>query len=210
MIDPLIIIPAKGTSTRIPRKNVVIYEGKPLIQWSIEYSLGEGYIPTVISDDDEILKFSESLGANIEIEPNNLLDKHVDYVTRYMSDKFKKDIILLQATSPKRPRGLIDKVIELIPKFDSVYGGFPLPGHFVIDKRGKLVNRKYKENGEVPFSQELIDEPQWIQSGVIFGYKFPITQTGTLIGNVGNVGNVGVVDIDFEYMIDIDYPCDLK
>ena len=51
------IIPARGGSKGIPRKNLVNFLGKPLIEWSIEAALKSKYITDVVvsSDDDEIL-----------------------------------------------------------------------------------------------------------------------------------------------------------
>ncbi len=57
----LAIIPARGGSKRLPRKNVLDLSGKPLIAWSIESGLKSKYIDKVIvtSDDDEILSISK-------------------------------------------------------------------------------------------------------------------------------------------------------
>ena len=50
----LAIIPARGGSKRLPRKNILDLAGKPLIAWSIEAALGSKYIDRVIvsTDDD--------------------------------------------------------------------------------------------------------------------------------------------------------------
>ena len=55
----LAIIPARGGSKRLPRKNILDLNGKPLIAWSIEAGLSSKYIDKVVvtSDDDDILKF---------------------------------------------------------------------------------------------------------------------------------------------------------
>lgn len=61
----LAIIPARGGSKRLPRKNVLDLCGKPLITWSIEAGLNSKYIDKVVvsSDDDEILEISRKFGA---------------------------------------------------------------------------------------------------------------------------------------------------
>ncbi|MCR2074848.1 cytidylyltransferase domain-containing protein, partial [Campylobacter lari] len=53
----LCIIPARGGSKRIPRKNIINFLGKPLIAYSIESALNSGIFDDVIisSDDDEII-----------------------------------------------------------------------------------------------------------------------------------------------------------
>ena len=56
----LAIIPARGGSKGIPRKNLIPFLGKPLIQWSIDVALDSKIITDVVvtSDDDEILELS--------------------------------------------------------------------------------------------------------------------------------------------------------
>ena len=57
----LAIIPARGGSKRLPRKNIIDLNGKPLIAWSIEAGLNSKYVDRVIvsTDDIEIAKISE-------------------------------------------------------------------------------------------------------------------------------------------------------
>lgn len=64
---PVCIIPARGGSKRIPRKNIADFNGKPLIAWSIEVALESNIFSNVIvsTDSEEIAKISESHGAEI-------------------------------------------------------------------------------------------------------------------------------------------------
>ncbi len=61
----LCIIPARGGSKRIPRKNIIDFLGKPLIAYSIENALNSGIFDEVIvsSDDEEIIKIACEFGA---------------------------------------------------------------------------------------------------------------------------------------------------
>ena len=63
----LAIIPARGGSKGLPKKNIKILNGKPLIAWSIESALESRYINKVIvsSDNEEIIKVSKKNGAEI-------------------------------------------------------------------------------------------------------------------------------------------------
>jgi CMP-N-acetylneuraminic acid synthetase len=63
----LAIIPARGGSKGLPRKNILDLEGKPLIAWSIEASLKSRYITqTVVSpDNNNILSIAKKYGADI-------------------------------------------------------------------------------------------------------------------------------------------------
>ena len=71
------IIPARGGSKRIPRKNIKDFHGKPLIAYSIEVALKSGLFDKVIvsTDDEEIAKIAKNYGAEIPfIRPKELSD----------------------------------------------------------------------------------------------------------------------------------------
>lgn len=61
------IIPARGGSKRIPRKNIRPFAGKPMIAWSIEAALASGVFDEVIvsTDDEEIAEVSKTHGASV-------------------------------------------------------------------------------------------------------------------------------------------------
>ena len=63
----LAIIPARGGSKRLPRKNILPLGGKPLIGWSIEAAKQSKYIDEVFvsTDDQEIADIVSSIGINI-------------------------------------------------------------------------------------------------------------------------------------------------
>ena len=64
--SPICIIPARGGSKRIPRKNVIGFNGKPMISWSINAALESGLFEDVIvsTDDPEIAGISREYGAS--------------------------------------------------------------------------------------------------------------------------------------------------
>lgn len=70
------IIPARGGSKRIPRKNVVDFCGKPLIAWTIEAAQKTGIFDAIVvsTDDEEIAKVSREYGAEVPF----LRDKKAD------------------------------------------------------------------------------------------------------------------------------------
>lgn len=116
----LAIIPARGGSKRLPRKNILDLNGKPLIAWSIEAGITSKYIDKVIvtSDDDEILDIAKQYGSDTLKRPAKLASdtatsfdalKHtIDTLERY------DNVILLQPTSPLRTFLHIDQAIELL------------------------------------------------------------------------------------------------
>ena len=65
--DILSIIPARGGSKGVPRKNIRELDGKPLIAHTIEAALGSGYINRLMvsTDDEEIADISQKWGADV-------------------------------------------------------------------------------------------------------------------------------------------------
>ncbi len=117
----LAIIPARGGSKRLPRKNILDLAGKPLIAWTIEAALISKYIDHVIvsTDDDEIATVSKKYGADVPfMRPTNLAtddSTSVDVVLHAIERLEQYDyIILLQPTSPLRTTKNIDESIELL------------------------------------------------------------------------------------------------
>jgi N-acylneuraminate cytidylyltransferase len=75
----LAIIPARGGSKRIPRKNIKLFGGKPMIAWSIEAAMRSGCFDRIIvsTDDAEIADFAVALGAEAPfMRPAALSDDH--------------------------------------------------------------------------------------------------------------------------------------
>lgn len=73
------IIPARGGSKRIPRKNIKLFKGKPMISYSIEAAIKSGCFDRIIvsTDDAEISKIAIELGAEVPfIRPTHLSDDH--------------------------------------------------------------------------------------------------------------------------------------
>ena len=73
------IIPARGGSKRIPRKNVKVFCGKPMIVWSIEAALESGCFDRVIvsTDDEDIASTARLIGAETPfIRPSEISDDH--------------------------------------------------------------------------------------------------------------------------------------
>jgi len=114
----LAVIPARGGSKRLPRKNVLNLAGKPLITWTIEASLNSKYIDKVVvtSDDHEILEISKDNGVDVLRRPSELAsDTATTFdVIKHAIDNFEQYhyVVLLQPTSPLRTQIHIDKAIQ--------------------------------------------------------------------------------------------------
>ena len=118
----LAVIPARGGSKGLPRKNISKLADKPLIAWTIESANGSKYIDRSIvsTDDQEIadtaLKYNgmvpflrPSKLATDDAKTNDVLFHIIEVIEE------KYDIlILLQPTSPLRNSADIDKALELM------------------------------------------------------------------------------------------------
>ncbi len=129
------IIPARGGSKSIPKKNIRLLHGVPLVAYSIRYSLKSKIVDrTIVStDDSEIAQISKKYCAEVPfLRPKKFAqDTTRDFpVINHAAYWFKKNekyvpdfFILLRPTSPFRPKGLIEKGISLLishNKADSV------------------------------------------------------------------------------------------
>ncbi|MBP7742355.1 MAG: acylneuraminate cytidylyltransferase family protein [Aliarcobacter sp.] len=116
----LAIIPARGGSKRLPRKNVLDLCGKPLIAWSIEAALKSKYISKIIvsSDDEEILNIAKEYKADFIKRPYELASDTAttfDALKHTLENVEKYDyVVLLQPTSPLRTEKHINEAIELL------------------------------------------------------------------------------------------------
>lgn len=78
-MNRIAIIPARGGSKRIPRKNIKDFCGKPMMAWSIEAAKASGCFDRIIvsTDDREIAKVAEQWGAEAPfLRPNDLADDY--------------------------------------------------------------------------------------------------------------------------------------
>jgi len=122
------IIPARGGSKGIPRKNIKLLNGKPLIAYTIEQALKSKYIDrTIISTDDkEIANISKEYGAEVPyMRPDDLSGDNastIDVLLHAINwlekhDKCEFDIIvLLHATAPLRVVADINACIKMLIK----------------------------------------------------------------------------------------------
>ncbi|TVZ25594.1 N-acylneuraminate cytidylyltransferase/CMP-N,N'-diacetyllegionaminic acid synthase [Gillisia sp. Hel_I_86] len=121
------IIPARGGSKGIPKKNIKLLGGIPLLEYTAKSALASKLLSRVIlsSNDNEIIEVAKKIGLDVPfIRPENLSQddtpslsaiKHALAFFEAKNEKFDA-ICLLQVTTPFREEGLIDKSIQ---KFES-------------------------------------------------------------------------------------------
>ncbi len=115
------VIPARGGSKGIPRKNIKPIAGKPLIAWSIEAAQRSKLLGgfAVSTEDAEIADISRRFGARVIDRPPELATDEATTVSALQQVLGVQDaeaVVLLQPTSPVRDPGLIDDCIRRFQK----------------------------------------------------------------------------------------------
>ena len=192
----LAVIPARGGSTRLPKKNLKILLGKPLIVWTIEDAKKSKYLDKIIvsTDDDEIKRVAIENGAEIHNrKPEDATEFSLIVDTLY--DVSRKnigyDIVCLNPTSPIRSDGLIDKCIKEFNEnnFDAVASG--------------IITKFVEWPTNMKRTQDL--DGFFIDNGAVFVYKESLIKEKTILSE-----NSGKVLIDKSEYVDIDDEFDFK
>lgn len=208
----LAIIPARGGSKRIKRKNIKMLGGKPLIAWSIESALASEKIGKVFvsTEDSEIAAVAKQYGAEIIKRPDDLArdETKTEPVMLHALSKVESDygncenIILLQATSPLRESKHIDEAIKQYERSGadslvSVVEDF----RFAWSDSRPLNYSLENYNGRPPLKEGAM-EPLLIENGAIY-----ITSRKVLLEKENRLGGeISVFKMPRETGLELDNP----
>lgn len=219
MTSILAIVPARGGSKGIPRKNLCQIGGRPLISYPLEEASKSRFLTEVVvsTDDLEILKFARDLGVNTILRPPSLASDSspvIDSVLQVLDEYQKKDIrfdivVLLQPTSPFWRASQLDELLTLFEDQDleGVVSVVPsIEAHpsrmYDIDSFDYL--RPLVREGETVRRQEL--KPVYFRNGCFYAVR-----THTLISkNTLMPSKKKAFLMDPEWFMTIDTPRDLK
>ena len=138
--EVLVLIPARGGSKGIPRKNIRDFAGSPLIAYSIAAGLQADLVTRVIvsTDDEEIAAVARQFGAETpflrpeEFAQDRTTDLPVfEHALTWLkeNENYIPDVVVqLRPTSPIRPKDCVDAAVRLLidhPEADSVRGVVP-------------------------------------------------------------------------------------
>jgi N-acylneuraminate cytidylyltransferase len=128
----LAVIPARGGSKRIPRKNIKLFGDKPMIAWSIEVALQSGCFDRVLvsTDDPEIAQVSQAHGAEVPfLRPPELSDDHtgtipvIAHATQWQTDHGTpaNQVCCIYATAPFVQAQDLQRGLELLQSSGADY-----------------------------------------------------------------------------------------
>ena len=206
MVSMKILIPARGGSKRIPRKNLVDVNGKPLLQYVIDTCTNITDKIYVSTEDKEIREFVESMNVNVIERPDRLAtdeSKTEDVVEHFLEEIEVEDLFcVVQPTSPLLCFTSILDGIELIDggRFDSVISVCKDTKYY-WDINGKpinfeLGNRKRTQEQEVWFREN--------------GAFYITTKDNFLENKILQNGSVGFIEMNEWESVDVDYQSDLE
>jgi len=159
------IIPARGGSKGVHKKNLHILNGKPLLYYSIAAAKSTMLIDEVYvsSDDDEILEYAQSIGSKTIKRPESISTDTASSETAllHFAENIEFDnLIFLQATSPLMKPSILNEALEIFlgGDYDSIVSVFedhgfwwrydePLYNPMDRHMRQENTNKKYKESG---------------------------------------------------------------
>lgn len=190
----LAIIPARGGSKAVPRKNIRLVGEKPLIAYTIE-AAKESHLITrsvVSTEDGEISKISSDLGCEVLIRPLELATDEtptlpvIQHVFTYYEKQgeFFNFGVLLQPTSPFRTGKDIDEAISILCQSgaDSVISVVQVSDHHP-SRMYRLVDGCLVSYENEPVSRRRQDlPPVYHRNGAIYAFKRALIDQGTIFG----------------------------
>jgi len=206
----LALIPARGGSKGIPRKNIKLILGKPLIAYTIEAANKSKYIDKLVvsTEDEEIANVTMKLGVQVIKRPaefasdsspmNPVMQHAVEWLEK--TENYKPDLLLLlHVTSPLREAKHIDEALEKYFQgdYDSMMSTIFLPVHrYEIDENDYLVPTQPRRNRQQR-------TPTIIEDGAIYISEINLIKQGKIVGD-----KLGYYKIEQAAAVDINEPID--
>ena len=213
----LCIIPARGGSKGIPRKNLRMIAGKPLVVWSIEQALASSMVDRVVvsTDSPEIADVAARHGAEVPfLRPAELATDSAPtepamlHAVRHLQetdDYTPRSVLLLQPTCPIRKRGSIDRALRqfLDDGVESMVSVREI--HPFLWRNEKAPHASYDIMNRPRRQDVSVAERLFEETGSIY-----ITDTDLLLRTGNRLGGrIALFEMDAEESWDVDSESDL-
>jgi N-acylneuraminate cytidylyltransferase len=205
--ETLAIIPARGGSKRVPRKNLYVLEGRPLVVHSIEHALAAQEVDAVCvsTEDAEVAAVAEEAGADVVLRPTELASDSATsesallHVLDSRSGGDPELVVFLQATSPVRTGSDIDAAVRRLRDTgaDSLFSACRDHGLLWLDTDDGPQPQNYRPATRL---REQDMAPQYRENGSIYVFRPQILrESGTRLG-----GRIAIHEMDSWSSIQID------
>jgi CMP-N,N'-diacetyllegionaminic acid synthase len=218
----LALIPARGGSRGIPRKNVKEFLGRPLLAWAVDAAQASGVCERIVvsTEDEEIASIGRAAGAEVPfIRPAELASDEAStaVVARHALDALRvsdgwqpEHVLVLEPTSPARRPEHVREAAALLREADSVASISEVPHHYTPSKVLRLSADGAIEGADGTPVMNMIHRrqdlpPAYAFNGVVFGCHAGLLRNDppTLWGK-----RVAGYVMDPGYAIDLDRPED--
>ena len=147
------VIPARGGSKRIPRKNIKVFAGKPIIAWSIEAAKKSGCFDRIIvsTEDNEIAEVSKLYGAEVPfLRPQNLSGDHIETTPvivhaiewEQQQGRVITDVCCIYATAPFLRSEDLQKGLDILEHTDCNFAFSVTKYRFPIQRAIRITNEQ--------------------------------------------------------------------
>ncbi|MEA2367639.1 MAG: hypothetical protein QOH38_357 [Thermoleophilaceae bacterium] len=212
-MDVVGLIPARGASKGIPRKNLASLGGKPLVAWTIEAALASDTVgrTVVTTEDPEIADVSRGLGAEVLDRPPDLAGDQIpmsDVVAHAVRELAPETaLVLLQPTSPLRSTRHVDEAVELLlaSGADAVVSVVEVPHRYGATSLMRLDGERLVRLDETQYAGRA-DKP------VLYARNGPaiLALRAGRIGDDLYAGDLRPYVMDAADSVDVDEPFDLE
>ncbi len=212
----LALIPARGGSKGVPRKNLRSLAGKQLLVHTVEQALAAQRVDRVVvsTDDAEIADTARSAGAEVIDRPADLSgdtassESALSHALEVLAaEGYAPDLLVfLQATSPLRRPGAIDAAIETLERqqADSLFSACPVHGFVWRQQEDEVPRSLTYDFQHRPRRQDIGED--WLENGSIYVFKPEILRRdGNRLG-----GQVAIYPMDPLDSFQVDEPGDLE
>lgn len=176
----LILIPARGGSKNIPQKNIKKFNGKPLIEWTINTALESKMADKIVvsSDSKNIFNICKKFKVDFLKRPKSIsggratTESAIKHCIKNYKN-FYEIIVLLSPTSPVREKNIIDKAIKFFKSknLDSCFSGSKLNDFLIwsydkVKKKYHSINYNYRNRGIRQARRQ-----NYVENGSIYIFK---------------------------------------
>ena len=181
----LCVIPARGGSKRIPKKNIKLFCGKPLIAYSIETAKKSALFDKIVvsTDSEEIAEVARKYGAEVQMRPEHLSDDYAgsNEVFEYVISQNPgfEYACMIYATAPFLRVEYLKRGLEELKNSDSCYSfaattyDFPIwRGFEIAEGKAKMFWPEYMEKRSQDLKEAYHDAGQFYWKKVKCGEKF--------------------------------------